>query len=392
MTGNKLPAPEAVTNSPAATVGTAGGMTGDKLPALEAVRGVAALVVLAYHIVIAFAPPVYHDRGPIGTHVWQNGDLAVRVFFVLSGLVLTLKYFRTGDPAVLMSAAVRRYPRLLFPVAASVVLGFGLHAAGLMANTRAAELRPPEYREHPWLASVYRQELRPYTAAKEAFLHAFVEFRESDSYNGVLWSMEVEFTGSLFVFGLVAVIRPRQRRWVLYVVVLAVLVKYHYFFFLHILVGVILADVYVSRLLRPGWWALPLLPLGLVLGDAVGPLRHVGAPLVVAGAAFAPFWVKVLSIRPLLFLGRVSFCVYLFHMPVLFSLGTHAYCWVVDFGWGTPAAAWFAAVATTAGTIGLAYLGTITLDNWSIRFARWVDAKAFPLDPPPEVQPAPLES
>ena len=50
----------------------------------------------------------HSGRGPL-LEIWYNGDFAVRLFFVLSGYVLSLEFLRRGNVEVLRSYALRRY-------------------------------------------------------------------------------------------------------------------------------------------------------------------------------------------------------------------------------------------------------------------------------------------
>ena len=120
----------------------------DKMACFEAIRGLAALAVLFFHVLVAFLPGLSAGKGPggeelpawllllarlLGRFLW-DGQMAVLLFFVLSGFVLSLTYWRNGSPSVLGSATVRRYPRLMLPVAASVLLAYVLLLTGAMSN------------------------------------------------------------------------------------------------------------------------------------------------------------------------------------------------------------------------------------------------------------------
>src|SRR4051794_11019896 len=95
-----------------------------KILSLESIRGLAALAVVFCHCVNGFYPTLRKAAAPPGTQLWQNGEFAVRLFFVLSGFVLSLSYFRQPSLVTLRSAAVRRYFRLLLPIAGSVLLAY----------------------------------------------------------------------------------------------------------------------------------------------------------------------------------------------------------------------------------------------------------------------------
>ena len=63
--------------------------------------------------------------------VFIHGYFWVIVFFILSGFVLPLSYFKTRKPSCIYGGAFRRYPRLMIPVWVTisiyyVVVQFGL--------------------------------------------------------------------------------------------------------------------------------------------------------------------------------------------------------------------------------------------------------------------------
>src|SRR5262245_33476285 len=136
---------------------------------LEAIRGLASLSVLVGHVILAFWPAYLFRSGTPGWEQFSawlqalsrfpgkflwDGHLAVSIFFVLSGFVLSLTFFREGS--ALGSAAVRRYPRLMLPVAGSILLSFTLLACGAMHNRAAVKLmNATSGQVHLWLGSYY---------------------------------------------------------------------------------------------------------------------------------------------------------------------------------------------------------------------------------------------
>jgi len=112
----------------------------DKIRYLDGLRGLAAFVVVLSHFVVVFYPALYTanpeevrfvsqlDLIIAGTplNILYNGNFAVCIFFILSGYVLTYKFFRDKNPEALASGAFRRYFRLLFPVLFSNLFVFVL--------------------------------------------------------------------------------------------------------------------------------------------------------------------------------------------------------------------------------------------------------------------------
>src|SRR5215472_16570432 len=94
---------------------------------LEAIRGGAALVVVVWHVCVGFFP--YSLNGwwqgsPL--NLFMNGHSAVQLFFVLSGYVLTRRYFESGNNRILLRGAVKRWPRLMGPVLLVVLASYML--------------------------------------------------------------------------------------------------------------------------------------------------------------------------------------------------------------------------------------------------------------------------
>ena len=107
-----------------------------RLPALDGLRGLAAAVVVVHHTMLTwpgFAEQYLGDGTTDSRPVWLltytplhipwDGKAAVYVFFVLSGLVLTLPVLRRGDAFDWMSYYPQRLVRLYVPVIAAVALG-----------------------------------------------------------------------------------------------------------------------------------------------------------------------------------------------------------------------------------------------------------------------------
>src|ERR1035437_10886835 len=103
--------------------------TTGKISYLEGIRGLAALLVFFHHFSLAFYPAFFtHDPGAshlnglevqYGTSVFSvfsNGNFCVCIFFVLSGFVLSRKYFQSNTFSVLLSGAQRRFVRLYIPI------------------------------------------------------------------------------------------------------------------------------------------------------------------------------------------------------------------------------------------------------------------------------------
>jgi peptidoglycan/LPS O-acetylase OafA/YrhL len=326
---------------------------GGRFAALDSLRGVAALMVLGFHCwkIGLFAEPTGWT-----VHIWRwtplnwlvTGRPWVILFFVLSGFVLSVALERAGEGQGYSSFVLRRMCRIYLPFAASILFSalawFVVHPAPIedLSNwfNRLAWTEPP--------------------APRLVGLHLLMTgVKGQDSLNPVMWSLVYELRISVvFPFLWLAV-----RRWPwasLLIAVLAhaaaglavgcggnpqcapfrgddlleslVLTGYFAIFFV---CGMLLARYRqpVTARLRSvagGWRAalslgaiysviLPyaprfsiLLPADLTFG--------LGSALMIALALASPAWSRILQLPPLLWLGRVSYSLYLTHNVVLLAV------------------------------------------------------------------------
>jgi peptidoglycan/LPS O-acetylase OafA/YrhL len=137
---------------------------------LDRLRGVAALVVVATHSLSAFRPHLVFGT-PIDWSSWlflrtslailTNGFGAVAVFFMLSGFVLTKKYF-VPTPSLGMFAedVSKRFVRLYLVALPASLAAVTLMLAGLYCNAAAALVSQSDWLGHLRSASTPRDVVR----------------------------------------------------------------------------------------------------------------------------------------------------------------------------------------------------------------------------------------
>ncbi|KAF2237045.1 hypothetical protein EV356DRAFT_522004 [Viridothelium virens] len=185
---------------------------------LDGLRGLAALFVFIQHYVGSFDANVHeHGFGEQGQYyylaslpflriVFSGGSAAVAIFFILSGYVLgksSLCLLRDGEqPACVMSlisAVIRRPLRLYIPT-----LGVTLTYAILM---HAPFGIVPDIPWAPPKASIFA-ELTHWLIESINFFNPFQTHgsnRAWYSYNLVVWTIPIELKGSMLVYSLVAI-------------------------------------------------------------------------------------------------------------------------------------------------------------------------------------------
>ena len=390
--------------------GAAAGST--RNAALDGLRGLAAAAVALCHFISAFELSMLDGnvaRAHFGAAPWIAGsplvllydpDLGVAVFFVLSGFVLAASCL--AKPASFGELAIRRWLRLSLPVLAASVFVWAIAKAGLLHNHAAGRLAGSA-----WLDQHYRADL--FWSRNSLTYHAWFSFwgMFAGAYpasNDPLWTIPIEMFGSLGLFAaycLPAAWRPCRGVMLSAALVVAALAwRSPYVGFAW---GAALFEI--SAMVRGGIWRLgdrSRWAMGLLLmagGAAAGGMPYVlsgaylwvwrhsypaiaeptllihrlGALCLVAAAlSFVPFQ-RVLDGRVCQFLGRVSFMLYLLHVPLIASLGS----WVVVLGapgLGYNVAVLAALALVGAATLGLAMLGTAWVDVPLVRLSRRVAA------------------
>ncbi len=385
--------------------------SGRKLLPLEGLRGIAAIIVVLYHMVLGFTP---HGAGtvPHGCGVFApliqfglellNGGAAVSVFFVLSGFILSLPFARDRRLSRIIFATLKRWPRLagLTVIAclfAYLVIIWSGHDYKQAAHVIGAG----------WLAShgnspINIHQLTPWQALRDGLVRVFTQ--GDVRFDSPLWTMRIELLGSFGIF-LAAPLLFALRSWVLRLTLAgcgAYLcgTGFPQTYFTDFLAGTLLAILFAEDKLPVlhGWrsWlaggaALYMFsftyeqnllihaPLKAALppGDSSHFVWDAGAALMIALLLGNPLLRATFSRHWAAWLGRLSFPIYLLHGPIMLSLGAASF--LAALAWfgmaGSAMIAVFASMAITLlcavplAWIDRGWTGTL---SWT---ARWLEAK-----------------
>jgi len=368
---------------------------------LDGLRGVAALIVVVHHYALMFYPAmIFNDpkqvKSALDTWVATTpldlligGNFAVSLFFVLSAYVLTRKHVGKQDGLPLVSSMAKRYPRLGIPVFTSVMLCFVALWTRVFLTNDGWEL----------LASGQWHFFAPIMASfKNALIEATTGavFQGSNTFNGALWTMSIEFYGSLGVFLFMLLFDPLAWRWRLVLYCIALTLSWGTFYMAFIL-GLILSEMQAHQIKRLQWigarsWVIALLMgVGLFLGSipiyfpvwdgtmyAFLPrgewphIYHILGALCVVTAVVSSTKLRVMLESPFCnFLGTISFAMYLVHVVVLeyFARST------VKLLESTMGYHWATGI-TLLPTVGLVFFASWYFCHWvdkpAIQFASWV--------------------
>jgi peptidoglycan/LPS O-acetylase OafA/YrhL len=366
---------------------------------LDSLRGLAAVIVVLEHYFAAFFPYTvfgtqseYRQIAP-----WENvafyppfgtliaGHLAVCLFFILSGYVLSYRFIGERSGGLdLMAAMVRRPMRLAGLVVFTIATAFLLWRAGLFFNHQVADVS----HSTPWFDEPWTGPVALATLAQDLL----APFSRGRIYNGPLWTIEIELYGSLatFVFLLLFKASPYRR-----IILLALVIGLTTSFYQAFALGVLLADLHKQRDLRqvatPVMVALVALAVYLssypqqctpefvdrsIYGILPPSKTSGGYPMLAAALVFVIVLTSqrarsVLAQPALRFLGRISYGIYAIHFLMLGSVSSWLFLQLLHYT--TYAGAFALALACGfASTLLFAYAATITIDEWSIAAAHRV--------------------
>lgn len=391
---------------------------GRKILYLEGVRGIAASGVVLAHYVLAFYGAAYyldprqvHTGGGIELELGRSflsfffqGNFTVPMLFVLSAYVLAYRYFRYQDANTVRASAWRRYIRLAIPNAFSVLVCYGLICFGLL-DTKA--VLPVTL--STWAGNCYNFPPDILEALRQGLWEGFFSVIPPEKfYNPATWTMFYEMGGSFFLFSFLLLFGRAERRWLMYILAFCLFGRTHYFAFI---LGIALADLFnsasgervVGWMQRQSWLPWGLLFLGFCLTGYFNDGRNgwsegldwlgaglkycgydlwifyhdLGAAFMLAGVLMNRSLQRFLQHRLLVFLGRISYSMYLIHMALIFAVAHPVFLYFFQRGQRYSVSVLIALTVCSVCVLLAAWGMTRFVDEPAIRFARYIQKRYF---------------
>ncbi|WP_261302574.1 acyltransferase family protein [Paenibacillus andongensis] len=313
---------------------------------LDSLRGLASSSVLISHLFLAI-PSAYLLEKLKNTpfHVFWSGHEAVILFFVLSGFVLSLSYYKDKTPKY-KDYLIKRICRIYLPYLASILLSIVL----MSMFSRMPLVGLDKAINNTWASPFSIESL----ISHMIFLGDF----QSQNYNPVVWSLIHEMRISIiFPFLMYFLIKLSWKKSImigLACTVLYFLIWYFVFNVLHVnptylitlhyigffILGALLAKhrdylkslytklskmVKLTILLAAilcytySWWFLPNVVyahLTIINDWAIA----VGSSVFIVYSINTAIIRRLLLFKPIHFVGKTSYSLYLFHLPAFLTL------------------------------------------------------------------------
>jgi|GEM_PF-5669208 len=329
-----------------------------KILYFEGLRGLLALVVFIHHFILLFYPAVYigtFDRqefiadpyafkillahSPL--NIFMSGHLAVCMFLVISGYVLTVSYKLSGTTYTLQHNILKRYFRLIFPVLGACLFLKILFACGIIELANY----PRNIEKLEFGNKLFRSDLTfPSLLITSLFS---VPLSGHSNFLPVLWTVKAEFLGVLALFSFLIITHHLRGRFYYAVVLISGYLYFSQFLFILLIAGGLIC-VYEEKIKKAFVLRISkvfLLCLALFCGGMLNTNREATSYSIYAFTLKFPFQVyplfhnlaaifflillissttlkRLFSYNYLVLFGKLCFSIYLLHLPVLYCLGS----------------------------------------------------------------------
>jgi len=334
---------------------------GNRIHYLDGMRGWAAFVVLLSHLFRQLLLP--YDllsgdtilryimyRTPV--YIMFQSAMAVKAFFIISGFSLSYGYFKYKDSDVLKKMAVFRFFRLGIPMLFSALLAYIVVKLNANYNQEVAQIL-----DSKWLLKLYNFDVNIFDAVYGTLTVHLTGFGGIyNKYNVGFWTMPYEFQASMAIFILLAMFGNNRLRYFIYFTGIYFLRES---MFLGFVFGVMLCDLTLNKniqgkiidavgilstkklevlsllFLISYFWAMRAIPRfsSIIEWYTVNGtfIEFMLLAMLLLLATLNGITAKFFSNRISKFLGKISFSLYLVHIPIITSFSCWAFIYFRSF-------------------------------------------------------------
>ncbi|HHP8292720.1 acyltransferase [Acinetobacter baumannii] len=310
----------------------------EKLHSAESIRGLACIAVVFSHLLGTFYPQLhsfYESKLPkfaFAESIYNSpfaflysGTGAVFIFFVLSGYVLTLSSLKTTDYLKRFKISiVKRYPRLAIPALFSCLLMYLCLQVNVDVSKTAEAIQ------------IVKIQPNLFDAIYNGTVGAFAT--GDQRYNRALWTMRIELIGSFIIYiACLLQYKPALRHLFLLIIAIvsikipeqiqlgfySFIIGHYFYFFRNKIPEVLSILIFILGLYFCGAHnnsASYSLFSSYLDEKTYEYLNFLGGILVVFAVLKSKIIDKILDKKPLIWLGKVSFAIYLVHLSLIYII------------------------------------------------------------------------
>ncbi|MES2207214.1 MAG: acyltransferase [Pseudomonadota bacterium] len=307
---------------------------------LDSIRGFAALFVIASHYVLSYGLPCKDALCDMiltesALHFWWDGYAAVSMFFVLSGFVLTIKFFKDNSTVTINNFNLSEYWIARFfriwP-AYSIVLCLSWWLKSTMPLAYDIRLLP----QQEWIFRFWQELLTPLTIIKEVLL---IFPSQELTLLPHAWTLSIELLVS-FVVPVGVLLVNRSVSWLIALTLFVIIFMGASPFILHFMLGILIAKWHkkITRVLDAhSLWKLYTFVSGIFLyvgrfswilfinkifniemnDNLIWAFTGLGSTLIIISVLVSTRLKSFLSKPLFVALGKISYSFYLLHFCVL---------------------------------------------------------------------------
>lgn len=366
-----------------------------KINSAESIRGLACIAVVFSHLAMSFFPYLHHfDANDTTDLAWVNalhhspfgflysGDAAVFVFFVLSGFVLSYAILKSPDQFnhKIKSMMIKRYPRLMIPALISCLIIWSVFKV----------IDIDSHLVGGWLQAFTAQNFSLKQAFYEGTIGAFL-FSDSN-INWVLWTMTIELMGSFALFFLLYLYHHQKNAFFLASLLIPCLAYYWRGQGFCFGISSFIFGMYIYLYAKPlkNYSAVIMLLIGLYFAGAhntsaayswvyhfLGESTYdycnfIAGILIVYSILMNPLLSKRLDHPFLVWLGKLSFSIYLLHLLMLYLICIPLFNLFSSWQWNYSLSVIVSAIAAILMTLWVAQGYSRYVDQFAITVSNWL--------------------
>ncbi len=297
---------------------------GKKINSIEGLRTIGWIGVFLCHFKGAFFPGITWITDFTPLRFIYSGNAYVRLLFVISGFVISYKYFTKECYEDVFKDIIKRYFRLMPPVFFCEILVFVFMKLGCLRNAEVAEL----VGSTDFLGMFNQFEPDLLRCLAEALGGTYLI--GANGYIGPLWTMVYEYLGALLVLCALGILKKSYWRWLFYLVMLISFSNYYNYFILGMLICDLFVNSEVSIVLSKNFWVNAAFIIGgyyalsmINLSDSDKISRiifAIGIVLFMLGVLSGKNTEKILGNHIMVSGGKLAYSAYIIHWPIIESI------------------------------------------------------------------------